>query len=78
MIRFLEDVAKFDQVVCENVVWLFDDAEEIGSSDINCCVMNVFRSLGYDPSDMSNVEFSAARTAVRQAISNLDLIRMIY
>jgi hypothetical protein len=78
MIRFLDDVAKFDQVVCDNVLWSFDDAEEIGSSDINACVNSIFRDLGFDPKEVSNDEFRVMKFAVRNAIGNLDDIRANY
>jgi hypothetical protein len=74
-VRFLDDVANFDSVVCDNVEWMFDGAEEIGSSDINACVNNVIQQLGFKVEEISTEEFMVAKFAVHNAISNLDWIR---
>ncbi len=76
--KILENINTFDRTVCENVKWLFDDAEEIGSSDVNACVNNVLNDLGVDPKEATNEEFFIVKRAVNNAIGNLDFIRAHY
>jgi hypothetical protein len=78
MIDILENVAKFDQAVAENVLWMFDDAEEIGSSDINACVNNILREFYKDVKEAPVYQFSMVKIAVRQALFNMEDIRNLY
>lgn len=78
MFDFLADVARFDRVVSENVLWMFDDAEEIGSSDINACVNAIIQDFGQVPAEVANDQFYMIRIAVRQALSNMEDIRNLY
>lgn len=78
MFDFLADVARFDRVVCESVLWMFDDAEEIGSSDINACVNAIIRDFGADPAEVANDQFYMIRIAVRQALMNIEEVRALY
>ncbi len=55
----------------EQVEHMFDDAEEIGTSDISCCVTNVLRSYYDDPKEATDVEFNAIRGGVRWSIGEL-------
>lgn len=78
MFDFLDDVARFDRVVCENVLWMFGDAEEVGSSDINACVNDIIRDFGVAPAEVSDNQFYMIRIAVRQALRNMEEIRALY
>lgn len=78
MFDFLSDVARFDRVVCENVLWMFGDAEEVGSSDINACVNDIIRDFGVAPADVADSQFYMIRIAVRQALRNMEEIRALY
>lgn len=78
MFDFLADVARFDRVVAENVLWMFDDAEEVGSSDINACANAIIRDFGQVPADVANDQFYVIRIAVRQALRNMEEIRQLY
>ena len=78
LVPFLDDVFAFDQCVCENVSWMFDDAEEIGSSDINACVNNILREYYDDVNAVDNSVFAIVRRSVQCAIGNLDYIRANY
>ena len=78
MIDILENVAKFDRVVAEHVLWMFYDAEEIGSSDINACVNNILMEYYAKASDAPAHQFSIAKIAVRQALFNMEDIRNLY
>lgn len=78
VVPFLDDVFAFDQCVCEEVNWLFGDAEEIGSSDINACVRNILRNYYDDVDAVSDGIFSIVRRSVQCAIGNLDYIRANY
>jgi hypothetical protein len=57
---------------------MFDDAEEIGSSDINACVNNVLMEYYPKASDAPTHQFSIAKIAVRQALFNIEDIRQLY
>ena len=62
--------------VKESVEWAFADADEIGSSDISCCVRDVIRSLTgvdifKDRDSISDVEIMMVRDAVRNQIGEL-------
>ena len=78
MFDFLSDVARFDRVVCENVLWMFGDAEEVGSSDINACVNDIIRDFGQVPAEVADDQFYMIRIAVRQALRNMEDIRALY
>ncbi len=78
MIDILENVEKFDRVVAEHVLWMFDDAEEVGSSDINACANAIIRDFGQAPADVANDQFYMIRIAVRQALRNMEEIRQLY
>lgn len=78
MFDFLADVERFDRLVCENVLWAFGDAEEIGSSDINACVNSIIRDFGQVPAEVADNQFYMIRIAVRNALGNIDLIRQLY
>jgi len=51
----------------------FEGAEEIGSSDVSCCTRDVCARLGLDADTLPKEDFLVIRTAVRDAIRNLDL-----
>lgn len=53
------------------VLWHFEGAEEIGSSDISCAVRSVFRSLGLDPETEGPLAFQHVRGMVRDSIRDL-------
>jgi hypothetical protein len=57
-------------VVEDNVEWMFGDPEldEIGSSDVSCCVHNVCKDLGVQPDDVDQIEWSLLRNAVNNTI----------
>lgn len=78
MFDFLSDVARFDRVVCENVLWMFGDAEEVGSSDINACVNAIIRDFGQEPAAVSDNQFAIIRIAVRNALRNMEDVRALY
>ena len=77
-IDLLDNPARFDRIVCENVLWMFDDAEEIGSSDINACVNAIIRDFGVEPAEVENSQFYMIRIAVRQALFNMEEVRNLY
>jgi len=60
-------------VVESNVEWMFGDPEldEIGSSDVSCCVHNVCRELGIQPEDVDQTEWSLLRNAVNNTIHDV-------
>ena len=60
-------------VVASNVTWFFEDATDIGSSDIACCLRAIVGELcndanldNYDP-----VELQMLRNAVQNSIAAL-------
>lgn len=55
------------EAVDSEVNWMFSDAEEIGTSDVSCCVHNIISS--FMVRDVSNEEFQFIRGMVRNAIS---------
>lgn len=62
--------------VADAVEWTFSDADEIGSSDVSCCVRDVIKSLTgvdifKDRDAISPVEISMVRNAVNNQISEV-------
>ena len=55
----------------EQTYWKFDDAEEIGSSDISCCVRDILRGYYKDPDEATEQEFALVRNYVRTCINEL-------
>jgi hypothetical protein len=56
----------------EQTYWMFNDAEEIGSSDISACVRNVLDA--YYPGELVQAtaqEFELVRNYVRNCINEL-------
>lgn len=53
------------------VEFFFEDAEEIGSSDISCCVLSVVDRYYDNHDDCSDWEFKALRNAVMNKIHDL-------
>ena len=77
----LENVGYFDQVICEEVSWMFGDWPEdegIGSSDISICATEVLRRFYADPKEANDQEFYTVRRSVQCAISNIDYVRANY
>ena len=64
-----EDVVRVRSIVDSNTEWLFSDAEEIGSSDISCCVRYIYEELGLK--SVTDDEFAFIRGMVRNAIAML-------
>ena len=58
------DIDHILTVVKDEVEWAFDDADEIGSSDVSCCVREVIRQLGENPDTVSKQDFQMIRNAV--------------
>ena len=56
----------------ENVDWFFADAEEIGSSDVSCCVAAIIRDLGEQPEAVDQVEYRMLRNLVQNCIADLE------
>ena len=54
-----------------NVEWFFADAEEIGSSDVSCCVAAVIRDLGQQPEQVDPVTYRVLRNLVQNCIADL-------
>lgn len=62
--------------VQDAVEWSFADADEIGSSDVSCCVRDVILTLTgidifKDRDSISNVEINMVRNAVNNQIREL-------
>ena len=51
---------------------MFEDAEEIGSSDVSACVRAVFSSLGYEYDQANDYDVDIIRGAVYRAIARLE------
>jgi len=78
-IKILDDVAKFDDLVCTEVKWMFgEDCGEIGTSDISICANNILGCYYNHPSEASDEEFYIVRNSVNHALSNLEYIRQNY
>ena len=71
-------VAQYRLLACENVLWMFGDAEEVGSSDINACVNDIIRDFGVAPAEVSDNQFYMIRIAVRNALRNMEDVRALY
>ena len=56
----------------EQASWMFEDADEIGSSDVSACVRAVFASLGYDADQATDHDYDIIRGAVYRAIARLE------
>ena len=56
-------------VISETVSFMFDGAEEIGSSDISCCVLSVLRCYYENPKEATHLEFELIRNGVRNSIN---------
>jgi hypothetical protein len=56
----------------ENVEWFFADAEEIGSSDVSCCVAAILRDLGEQPEEVDSVSYQMIRNLVSNCIADLE------
>ena len=56
----------------EQVSWMFEDADEIGSSDVSACVRAVFSSLGYDADQATDHDYDIIRGALYRAIARLE------
>jgi hypothetical protein len=55
----------------DHVESFFSDAEEIGSSDISCCVRAILRSYYPNPDDATNPEWVAVRNGVHNHLSTV-------
>jgi hypothetical protein len=51
--------------------FFFEGAEEIGSSDISCCVRAVLREFYNDIEDATNPEWVAVRNGVNNCLSTV-------
>ena len=56
----------------EQVSWMFEDADEIGSSDVSACVRAVFSSLGYEYDQANDYDVDIIRDEVYKSISRLN------
>ena len=56
----------------EQASWMFEDADEIGSSDVSACVRAVFSSLGYEYDQANDYDVDIIRGAVYRAIARLE------
>jgi hypothetical protein len=65
----LDDVIS---VIEDNVSFYFEDAYEIGSSDVSCCVRSVVDQLGLDFDSLSKVDIMLLRNGVQNAICELE------
>jgi hypothetical protein len=54
----------------DNVHHQFDGAEEIGSSDISCCVRNVLKEFYENPDDAGHLEVNLVRNGVMNTLSS--------
>lgn len=56
-----------------NVEWFFgdEDLQEIGSSDVSCCVAAVLRDLGQQPENVDQTEYRLIRNLVCNTISDV-------
>jgi hypothetical protein len=61
---FLTDTIK------EETHFSFDGVEEIGTSDINCCVNNILKHFYTDKNDASYIEWEIVRNGVRNTLLN--------
>jgi hypothetical protein len=56
----------------EQVYWSFNNAEEIGSSDISCCVNSIMKDYYQeDINQASDTEYKLVRNYVMNCINNL-------
>jgi hypothetical protein len=55
----------------EEVEWFFSEAEEIGTSDVSCCVRAIYDKLDVNPDRASEVEVGLIRNLVHNLISEL-------
>jgi hypothetical protein len=58
-------------IVYEEATFMFSDAEEIGSSDISCCVRNVLRNFYDNVDEATNPEWVGVRNAVNNTLSTV-------
>jgi hypothetical protein len=58
-------------VVEDEVSFMFSDAEEIGSSDISCCVRSILRNFYTNIEEATNPECVAIRNAVHNTLSTV-------
>jgi len=58
-------------VIDDEVYSMFSDAEEIGSSDISCCVRNVLRNFYINIDEATNPECVAVRNAVQNSLATV-------
>jgi hypothetical protein len=58
-------------VIEDEVFFMFTDAEEIGSSDISCCVRNVLRSFYDNIDEATNPECVAIRNGINNALTTV-------
>ena len=58
-------------VVEDEVSFMFSDAEEIGSSDISCCVRSVLRNFYDNIDEASNPECVAVRNCISNTLTTV-------
>ena len=65
-----KDPKRIRDVVDEEVDFMFDDVDEIGSSDINACVNSIIRQLGVELIEVNDTEYRFLKQMVRSSISS--------